>query len=99
MPEVEIREDGTRMTGKRRQGRDETLDDAMKTMERFSDWLAAAQDNSIWLRSDPLQVAMVYGMFLHLRDEIDRVMAAGGNEARETYEFFANHNQPGEGGG
>ena len=91
MPEIEIFEDKTILVGKRRKGRDETVEDAMKTMERFSDWLIFAQEDShnVWLQSDALNTAMLYGMLTHLRDNIDKVMALGGDEARSTYEFFA----------
>ncbi len=91
MPEIEIFEDKSVLVGKRRKGRDESIEDAMKTMERFSDWLALVQDASqdTWHQADALNTAMLYGMLLHLREEIDRVIALGGDEARETYEFFA----------
>ena len=91
MPEIEIFEDKTVLAGKRRKGRDETVEDAMKTMERFSDWLILAQDPSsnVWLQTDALNTAMLYGMLSHLRDNIDQVIALGGEEARSTYEFFA----------
>ncbi len=91
MPEIEIFEDKSVLVGKRRKGRDETIEDAMKTMERFSDWLILAQDASqnVWLQNDALNTAMLYGMLTHLRDEIDKVMALGGEEARQTYEFFS----------
>lgn len=94
MPEIEIFEDKTVLVGKRRKGRDETIEDAMKTMERFSDWLVLAQDNShnVWLQTDALNTAMLYGMLTHLRDNIDKVMTLGGDEARSTYEFFAKGN-------
>ncbi|MBI4790472.1 MAG: hypothetical protein HY782_25865 [Chloroflexi bacterium] len=91
MPEIEIFEDKSVLVGKRRKGRDESIEDAMKTMERFSDWLILAQDGShnIWLQSDALNNAMLYGMLTHMRDEIDKVLELGGAEARETYQFFA----------
>ena len=91
MPEIEIFEDKSVLVGKRRKGRDETIQDAMKTMERFSDWLILAQDNSqnVWLQTDAVNTAMLYGMLAHLRDDIDKVLELGGADARETYEFFA----------
>ncbi len=91
MPEIEIFEDKSLMAGKRCKEHDETIDDAMKTMERFSDWLADAQGDSrnIWLQVDALNTAMLYGMLTHLRDEIDRVLELGGDEARTIYEFFS----------
>lgn len=88
MPEIEIFEDKSVMVGKRRKGKDETLEDAMKTMERFSDWLVAAQQQSAWLQADAINAAMLYGMLTHLRGEIDRVLALGGDDARNAYEFF-----------
>ncbi len=90
MPEIEIFDDKSMLVGKRRKGRDETIEDAMKTMERFSDWLmeAHADAKNPWLQSDPLGVAMLYGMLAHLRDEINRVLELGGEDARTTYEFF-----------
>ena len=91
MPEIEMFEDKTVLMGKRRKGRDETIDDAMKTMERFSDWLIAAQEpaHNAWFECDAVNTAMLYGMLLHLRDQIDQVIALGGDEARATYEFFS----------
>jgi hypothetical protein len=99
MPEIEIFEDKTVLVGKRRKGRDETVEDAMKTMERFSDWLVLAQEAShnAWLQSDPLNTAMLYGMLIHLREEIDRVIELGGDEARATYEFFSRKTPQDEG--
>ncbi len=90
MPEIEIFEDKSILVGKRRKGRDETLEDAMKTMERFSDWLITAQDSSqnAWLEADALNTAMLYGMLIHLREQIDRLLELGGDEARGTFEFF-----------
>lgn len=100
MPEIEIFEDKSVLVGKRRKGRDETVEDAMKTMERFSDWLVLAQDDAhnAWLQSDSLNTAMLYGMLIHLRDEIDQVLALGGDEARTTYEFFSRKTRQDEGG-
>ena len=88
MPEIEIFEDKTVMVGKRRKGKDETLEDAMKTMERFSDWLVATQQINPWLNADAINTAMLYAMLVHLGDEIDRVLALGGDDARNAYEFF-----------
>ncbi|HEX9076129.1 MAG TPA: hypothetical protein VF932_10140 [Anaerolineae bacterium] len=94
MPEIEIFEDKSVLVGKRRKGRDETVEDAMKTMERFSDWLILAQDASsnVWLQADALNTAMLYGMLTHLHDHIEKVMALGGEDARAAYEFFARSN-------
>ncbi len=101
MPEIEIFEDKSVLVGKRRKGRDETIEDAMKTMERFSDWLVVSQDasHSAWLQTDALNTAMLYGMLIHLRDEIDKVIALGGDEARQAYEFFSRKTREDEGRG
>ncbi len=88
MPEIEIFEDKSILVGKRRKGRDETLEDAMKTMERFSDWLQDASEKNPWLLSDPVNIAMLYGMLEHLSGEIDKIISLGGEDARATYEFF-----------
>lgn len=92
MPEIEIFEDKSMLVGKRRKGRDETIEDAMKTMERFSDWLVDSREASRnpWVQPDPLAIAMLYGMLEHLRDEIGKVIELGGEDARNTYEFFKN---------
>ncbi len=99
MPEIEIFEDKSVLVGKRRKGRDETVEDAMKTMERFSDWLILVQEDAhnAWLQTDALNTAMLYGMLMHLRDEIDKVIALGGDEARQAYEFFSRQTKEDEG--
>lgn len=64
---------------------DRTVDDALKTMERLAAWLETAQQENVWLQTeDPLQAAMLHGMLVHLRHEIDRVIAQGGAELQET---------------
>ena len=88
MPEIEIFEDKSIMVGKRRKGKDETLEDAMKTMERFSDWLIAAQERNPWPEADAVNTAMLYALLVHLRDEIGKVIELGGEDARNAYEFF-----------
>ncbi len=88
MPEIEIFEDKSILVGKRRKGKDETIDDAMKTMERFSDWLADAQEKNAWQQADAVSTAMLYGLLTHLQSEIEKLIALGGDEARNTYEFF-----------
>lgn len=90
MPEIEIFEDKSILVGKRRKGKDDTLEDAMKTMERFADWLAETRDDARnpWHSVDALNTAMLYGMLEHLRAEIDAVLALGGEEARAAYEMF-----------
>ena len=90
MPEIEIFEDKSILVGKRRKGRDDSLEDAFKTMERFSDWLIETPDASRnpWLAADAMNAAMLYGMLSHLRDEIENLIALGGDDARNAYEFF-----------
>ena len=95
MPEIEIFEDKSILIGKRRKGRDETLEDAMKTMERLADWLTDAQAYNAWLQADAINTGMLYGMLTHLRDEIDNVITLGGDEARATFEFFSKGPQGG----
>ncbi len=64
---------------------DRTVDDALKTMERLATWLETAQQENAWLQTeDPLQAAMLHGMLVHLRKEIDHVIALGGDELQET---------------
>lgn len=96
MPEIEIFDDKSVMVGKRRKGKDETIEDAMKTMERFSDWLVAAQDASrnAWQQADAINAAMLYGMLTHLRDEIDELLALGGDDARNAFELFRGMKRP-----
>jgi len=65
--------------------RDATVDDALKTMERLSLWLEIANQENAWLQTeDPVQMAMLHGMLVHLRQEIDRLIALGGDELDET---------------
>ncbi|MBI5713397.1 MAG: hypothetical protein HZC38_08260 [Chloroflexi bacterium] len=65
--------------------RDTTVDDALKTMERLSLWLENANEENAWLQTeDPVQMAMLHGMLVHLREEIDRLIALGGDELDET---------------
>lgn len=88
MPEIEVFEDKSIMVGKRKRGKDESLEDAIKTMERFADWLALAPEKNPWLEADALNAAMLYGMLAHLRAEIDRLIALGGEDARAAFEFI-----------
>jgi hypothetical protein len=88
MPEIEIFEDKSILVGKRRKGRDESIQDALRTIERLSDWLTLAQETNAWRQADALTTAMLYGLLAHVRDEIERVLALGGDEARDTFEFF-----------
>jgi hypothetical protein len=69
--------------GSRKQ--DRTVDDALRTMERLAAWLATAEQEDIWHQSDdPLQIAMLHGMLVHLRQSIDHVLALGGDEVSQT---------------
>ncbi len=65
--------------------RDRTVDDALKTMERLALWLETAREENVWQQTDdPLQVAMLHGMLVHLRQEIEGLIELGGDEVRET---------------
>jgi hypothetical protein len=71
--------------------RDETADDALRTMERLASWLDQAKREDIWRQTlDPIQIAMVYGMLEHLHSEIGALLASGGDEARHTVEAIRN---------
>jgi hypothetical protein len=64
---------------------DRTIDDALRTMERFAAWLANAKENDVWEEADDaLQTAMLHGMLTHLRGEIDDLLALGGQEVQNT---------------
>jgi len=69
--------------GSRKQ--DRTGDDALRTMERLAAWLETAKQENVWRQTeDPLQAAMLHGMLVHLRREIDQVIALGGDELQAT---------------
>jgi hypothetical protein len=69
--------------GSRKQ--DRSIDDALRTMERLATWLGAAEEQDVWRQSDdPLQIAMLHGMLVHLRQSIDHVLTLGGDEVSET---------------
>lgn len=64
---------------------DRTIDDALRTMERFAAWLENAKQENVWLQAeDALQVAMLHGMMTHLRQAIDDVLVQGGEEVAAT---------------
>ena len=64
---------------------DRTIDDALKTMERLAAWLETAREQDVWRQvEDPLEAAMLHGMLVHLREEIDQLIAQGGDELQET---------------
>lgn len=64
--------------------RDRTVDDALRTMERLATWLHTAEEENVWLQTDPLQAAMLHGMLDHLQQTIDRLLLLGGDELQET---------------
>lgn len=65
--------------------RDRTVDDALKTMERLGQWLETAREEGIWQQlDDPLEVAMLHGMLVHLQLEIKQVLALAGPDVEET---------------
>ncbi len=65
--------------------RDRTIDDALKTMERLALWLETAREENVWQQAeDALQAAMLHGMLVHVRLEIDQLIALGGEELLET---------------
>jgi hypothetical protein len=82
----DLSDDG-RMKG-RKKGGDKTIDDAYKTMERFTFWLQTAQQENIWLTLDPMNAAMLYQFLTHLKLEIESLMAQGGDDARNALELF-----------
>jgi hypothetical protein len=64
---------------------DRTVDDALKTMERLAAWLETARQENVWRQTeDPLETAMLHGMLVHLRGEIDRLIELGGDDLQET---------------
>ena len=64
---------------------DRTIDDALRTMERFAAWLENAKQENVWIQAeDALQVAMLHGMLTHLRQAIDEVLMEGGAEVEAT---------------
>lgn len=64
---------------------DRTIDDALKTMERLAAWLETARQHDVWRQAaDPLETAMLHGMLIHLRQEIDVLIAQGGEDLQET---------------
>ncbi len=64
---------------------DRTVDDALQTMERLAAWLETARQENVWLQTeDPLQAAMLHGMLFHLHQEIDQLIALGGEELQGT---------------
>ena len=72
----------------RQKGGDRTLEDAFKTMERFTLWLQTAQEQNVWEESDPLQSAMLYRFLEQLDGQINQLLALGGEDARNALELF-----------
>ncbi len=69
--------------GSRKQ--DRTVDDALRTMERLAAWLEAAREQNAWEQAeDALQVAMLHGMLIHLRQSIDALLALGGEDVEDV---------------
>ncbi len=68
--------------GSRKQ--DRTVDDALRTMERLAAWIETARQENVWQQTDALQAAMLHGMLVHVSQEIDRLIALGGDELQET---------------
>ncbi len=65
--------------------RDRSIDDALRTMERLAAWLDTANEENAWQQAeDPIQAAMLHGMLVHLRQQIDDLIALGGDELQET---------------
>jgi hypothetical protein len=65
--------------------RDRSIDDALKTMERLATWLDEAKQANVWRQADSaFQAAMLHGMLVHLRQEIDDLLELGGPELQET---------------
>jgi hypothetical protein len=64
--------------------RDRTVDDALRTMERLATWLESARQENIWQQTDALQAAMLHGMLVHLSQEMNELVAQGGDELQGT---------------
>lgn len=64
---------------------DRTVDDALMTMERLAAWLQTARQENVWQTiDDPLQAAMLHGMITHLQQEMQALLALGGDDLYET---------------
>lgn len=64
---------------------DRTVDDALRTMERLAAWLETAREVNVWSQTeDPMQAAMLHGMLVYLRSEIEAVLELGGEELEAT---------------
>jgi len=64
--------------------RDRTVDDALKTMERLATWLDEAKQQDVWQQVDSaFQAAMLHGMLVHLRHEIEALLELGGPELEQ----------------
>jgi hypothetical protein len=64
--------------------RDRSIDEALKTMERLAAWLETANQENAWQQAeDPIQAAMLHGMLVYLRGQIDQLIALGGDDVLE----------------
>ena len=72
----------------RQKGGDRTIEDALKTMERFTLWLQMAQEENVWEEVDPLQMAMLYRFLEQIDGQINQLLALGGSDARNALELF-----------
>lgn len=64
---------------------DRTVEDALRTMERLATWLDTASQEDVWQQvDDQLQIAMLHGMLVHLRQAIDKFVDLGGEEVEEV---------------
>lgn len=64
-------------------GRDRTIDDALRTMERLAEWLDRARGENVWSWADPIAIGMLHGMLVHVRDQIDALLEQAGEEVEE----------------
>lgn len=54
-------------------------------MERLAVWFETAKQENVWQQTvDPLEAAMLHGMLTHLRQEIDQLIALGGDDLQDT---------------
>ena len=68
---------------------DRTVDDALRTMERLAAWLETAKQADVWQQTeDPLQAAMLHGMLVHLKADIETLLATGGDDLQEIVSAF-----------
>ncbi len=64
---------------------DGSVDGALKTMERLAAWLDEAMRRNVWQEiEDPIQLAMVHGMLVHLHAQMEELIELGGEEVDFT---------------